>query len=267
MSDPRSVLESESRRFIQADGAFERLAYRRDRKRRNQRIQAGMLGLTIAIAGAWLGVNAIRSTPYVPAKEPTLTPTPTPPSVVWSPVREGVALAVHHGSTWWDPHDTAVAWVDVEHVRYDEVSTQPSWSIELAARPPLAANLEPGQLIAYGLVLDTTGDGVADYVIGIDNDAPKQGDFHVWVTDLATGETDEQIGGPYGFPIEFFHPDERGPGDGPSTRTMVFSFFRSTAPSDLIPARVRWYAWASAARGGEVVAMDYAPDAGWMTRH
>jgi hypothetical protein len=52
----------------------------------------------------------------------------------------------------------------------------------------------PGLLIAYGLVLDTTGDGVADYVVGIDNDAPDREDFRVWVSDLATGETDERIG-------------------------------------------------------------------------
>jgi hypothetical protein len=263
MSDPRSILERESARFIQADGAFERLAHRRDRKRRDQRIRAGVLGLAIAIAGAWLGVNAIRSTPHIPAKEPTPTPTPTP---VWSPVREGGDLGVYRGTARMDPHDTAVGWVDVVHVRYDEGSTQPSWSIELAARPPLAANLEPGHLIAYGLVLDTTSDGVADYVIGIDNDAPKRGDFHVWVTDLATGETDEQIGPPYGVPIEFFHPDEREPGDGPRPRTMEFTFLGGSAPADLDPDTVRFYAWASEARDGEVIASDYAPDAGWMTR-
>ena len=76
MSDPRSLLERESRRFIQPDGAFERLERRRDRKRRNQRIQAGVLGLAIAIAVGWLGVNAIRSTAPTPADPPTPTPTP-----------------------------------------------------------------------------------------------------------------------------------------------------------------------------------------------
>ena len=74
MSDPRSLLERESRRFIQQQGAFERLAERRDRKRRNQRIRAGVLGLAIAFAVGWLGINAIRSTPPVPADDPTPTP-------------------------------------------------------------------------------------------------------------------------------------------------------------------------------------------------
>lgn len=77
MSDPRSLLERERRRFIQADGAFERLQRRRDSKRRNQRIRAGVLGLAIAIAVGWLAVNAIRSTPQVPTapSEPTTSPT------------------------------------------------------------------------------------------------------------------------------------------------------------------------------------------------
>ena len=265
MSDPRSTLERESQRFVQADGAFERLVQRRDRKRRDQRIRAGVLGLAIAIAGGWLGVNAIRSTPRVPGDDPPPTPTP---SSVWSPVREGGEWAVHRGRTWDDPHDTAVGWVDVERVNFSSSRRtggdfQAGWGIQLAAKPPLAADLEPGQLIAYGLVLDTTGDGVADYVVGIDNDAPEQGDFHVWLTDLETGETDEQIGPPYGSPLDFVHPDESDSGLG---RGVGLFFLPRSAPADLNPATVRWYAWASAARGGEVVASDYAPDAGWMTR-
>lgn len=254
MSDPRSVLEGESRRFIQADGAFERLLRRRDRKRRNQRIQAGMLGLAIAISGTWLGVNVIRSTPRVPAVDPTPAPG------VWSPVHERGPILVHGGSTRDELHDTRVGWVDITRVGTNDINAG-GWTIELAARPPNAEDRQPGLLIAYGLVLDTTGDGVADYVVGIDNDAPGRGTFHVWVTYLATGETDEQIGPPYGFPIEFSHPDERGSGP-----FMHFTFLPGSAPADLGPTPVRWYAWASAAKSGEVFASDYAPDAGWITR-
>src|SRR5688572_19858029 len=134
MSDPRSVLEHESRRFIQADGAFERVLGRRDRKRRNQRVGAGVLGLGSAVAGGWLGISAIRSTPAVPGGDPT----PTPMSV-WSPVREGGAMAVHRGNTWYDPHDTAVGWVDVERVRSSANPDEHRWSIDLAAEPPPAA--------------------------------------------------------------------------------------------------------------------------------
>jgi hypothetical protein len=265
MSDPRSVLEGESRRFVQTDGAFERLLRRRDRKRRNQRIQAGVLGLTIAIAGSWLGVSALRSTPRVPAIDPTptVTPTPTPTWTptprVWSPVHERGAVLVHRRSHW-DGSDARVGWVDIRFVDTNNVNDG-TWAIDLEAKPPRAEDRQPGLLIAYGLVLETTGDGVADYEVGIDNDAPEQGTFHIWVTDLATGETDEQVGPPYGFPIEFGHPDEMDAG-----RTMVFTFLPGQAPADFNMGTVRFYAWASATNGDEVLASDYAPDTGWMTR-
>jgi hypothetical protein len=120
-------------------------------------------------------------------------------------------------------------------------------------------------LIAYGLVLETTGDGVADYLVGLDNDTPEPGHFHVWVTDLATGETDEQIGPPYGYPIEFFHPDEEQPGDFPpgAPATVIFTFLGDSL--GLNPSTVQFYTWTSAIRDGEVVAWDYAPDTGWIT--
>ena len=196
-------------------------------------------------------------------------PTTTSVLPVWSgPVRDGSALV--HGmaadegglSTLQDPLDAAVGWADVERVAFSP-EDQAHWYIELAAKPPLAADRESGLLIASGLVLETTGDEVADYLVGIDNDAPEPGDFHVWVTDLATGETDEQIGPPYGLPVEFVHPDEQQPGDPPGPPTVLFTFLGPSTPADLDPETVRFYAWTSATRDGEVVAWDYAPDTGW----
>ena len=124
--------------------------------------------------------------------------------------------------------------MDVERVTVQPVD-QVSWTLELAAGPPAATDREPGLLIAYGLVLDTTGDGVADYVVGIDNDTPVQGDFHVWLTDLATGGTHERFGPPYGFPIETWYPDV------PGSTTMLFTFLLGTAPRSLDPETVRFY--------------------------
>jgi hypothetical protein len=168
-------------------------------------------------------------------------------------------------SSWEDPFDTPVDWIDVQSVSFLSEG-QPHWSIALAAKPPLAVDLEPGVLIAYGLVLDTGGDGIADYVVGIDNDAPQPGDFHVWVTDLASGETDEQIGPPYGFPVEFSHPDEAQPGDYPpgSPATMVFTFLGDLAPAGLSLGTTQFYIWTSTTTDGEVVAWDYAPDQSWL---
>ena len=103
------------------------------------------------------------------------------------------------------------------------------------------------------MVLETNGDGVADYVVGIDNDAPRRGDFRVWVTELATGDTDERLEGPYGFPVEFRHPDEQRTGDPPVTPQMVFSFLPGSSPPGVARGAARFYAWASVTEGDEVV--------------
>ena len=80
------------------------------------------------------------------------------------------------------------------HVDPDVVHKPGHWTFALAAPPPEAETLDATQtLISYGLVFETTGDGRADYVVGISNDAPVRGDFRVWVTDLASGETREQV--------------------------------------------------------------------------
>ncbi len=70
MSDPRSLLERESRRFIQPDGAFERLVRRRDRKRRNQRIGAGALAIILALVSFVALTRAFRTAERL-ADEPT----------------------------------------------------------------------------------------------------------------------------------------------------------------------------------------------------
>jgi dipeptidyl aminopeptidase/acylaminoacyl peptidase len=73
MSDSKERLQRARSQFPPPEGVMESLRRRRDRKHRNQRIRAGVLGLAIAIAVGWLGVNAIRSTPPVPADDPTPT--------------------------------------------------------------------------------------------------------------------------------------------------------------------------------------------------
>src|SRR5262245_20882521 len=70
--------------------------HRREQKRRNQRIRAGVLGLPIAIAVGWLGVNAIRPRPSVPADDPMPAPTdsvlPRDSEVLRYPIGELVAV-------------------------------------------------------------------------------------------------------------------------------------------------------------------------------
>lgn len=71
MTDTKQLLERASRAFDPPTDVMPALVVRRDRRRRNERLQAGALGLVIAIGLGWLGVIAIRSTP-LPADTPDL---------------------------------------------------------------------------------------------------------------------------------------------------------------------------------------------------
>ena len=73
MSEYTKLFERAAARYEPPDLRMEDLLKRQDRKRRNQRIRAGVLGIAIAIAVGWLGFNAIRSTPSVPADDSTPT--------------------------------------------------------------------------------------------------------------------------------------------------------------------------------------------------
>jgi hypothetical protein len=171
-----------------------------------------------------------------------------------------------------DPTDASEEGVDIVGID-DFYTDQPQWSFSLAGFPPAAASLHPAEtVIEYGLVFETTGDGVADYVVGINNEAPKAGDFRVWVTRLATGVREQQVGAPYGYPVEFSHPDERAADPEHASPTMTFTFLSGSAPwawyggqGDLPGEDVRFYVWASVTSGSDVIAWDYAPDYGWLT--
>jgi hypothetical protein len=101
MSDPRSLLERESRRFIQQDGAFERLVRRRDRKRRNQRIAAGVVGIAVFVAAVWIVTSGLfdqSQTPAVPGGSDT-GPMEIGPSVAPNPDAEGLRGLPPEGAT------------------------------------------------------------------------------------------------------------------------------------------------------------------------
>jgi hypothetical protein len=178
------------------------------------------------------------------------------------------------GWAWADGRDAAVPWVDIGAVRW-QLEGQVHWWIDLAGWPPPAEELDPDEtIIEYGVVLDANGDRVADYEFGINNDAPEAGDFRVWVTDLATGDTDERVGPPYGYPVEFSHPDEHDRSETlnghPLPPSMVFTFLpgsRPSGPPEEVGPTSEWqfYVWATVTEGGEVEAWDYTPDYGWLT--
>jgi Tol biopolymer transport system component len=74
------TLERIARRIPIPEPAYERMMRRRDRKRRNQRIAAGVVGITVFVAAIWIvtSVGSVdRTQPAVPGGAET-GPTPTP---------------------------------------------------------------------------------------------------------------------------------------------------------------------------------------------
>jgi hypothetical protein len=182
--------------------------------------------------------------------------------VEWTgPLRPDAQAVPSSARPGHDGRDAAVAWVDVVAAR--SVGFR-RWELELAGNPPLASTLDPTQqVIEYGVVVDAGGDGIADCLIGINNDAPRRGGYRVWVTNLTTGATVEQVGAPYGYPIDFHLPDERDVPPFPP-RELAFFFLTGSGPCVLGAGDQRFYAWASLTESGQVTAWDYAPDAGWL---
>ena len=54
MNETRDLLERVGERFTFPDDMFERLERRRERKRRNQRIAAGVVGIAVFVAAVWI---------------------------------------------------------------------------------------------------------------------------------------------------------------------------------------------------------------------
>jgi Tol biopolymer transport system component len=78
MNDYRNVLERDLARVGPAPFDFDDVARRRDRKRRNQRIAAGVVGIAVFVAAVWI-VTSVGSfhntrTPAVPGASPSPTP-------------------------------------------------------------------------------------------------------------------------------------------------------------------------------------------------
>jgi hypothetical protein len=96
MSEIRTLLERKQTELHAPAGSFERLLRRRDRKRRNQRIAAGVVGIAVFVAALWIvtsGLSLDRSERSVaPAGEVT-GPAETGPAetgpVVTGPARSG----------------------------------------------------------------------------------------------------------------------------------------------------------------------------------
>ncbi len=117
--------------------------------------------------------------------------------------------------------------------------------------------------IAYGVVFDNDGDGRPDMRFGIDN--MPEDSLRAWATDLDAGTT--TVVGPRVYPDhgplwEVDYPFTK-PGADPDPlvngrRAYVFLHPDLTTPDG------RFYVWSAVIRDGQIVAMDFMPDVGWL---
>lgn len=235
----------------------------------------------VAIATAAMGLAIVGIT----------TPRPVPESLLWTPERYAQdwpaalrseplgggpeILLVHGDNAHWDAEEGAwegleyvdivgdagsgtSPWIDIREARLSGAGIA-SYSIELAGGVPLPSTDPTSRWIAYGIVVDVDGDGIADERVGIDN--MPDGNHRAWSTDLRTGRTKWKAGPGYGLVYD----------DGAALGGLgLDTWFPSvTEETENVILRYsggsgRFYAWASVIEEGRVVATDYAPDVGWL---
>src|SRR3990170_2001438 len=98
MNEHRDLFENVGERFAFPDQAFERLARRRDRKRRNQRIAAGAVGMGVFLAAVWI---VTTGGPFDRTQTPGASgpPVATGPTVAPRPAGVGFIGLPPEGST------------------------------------------------------------------------------------------------------------------------------------------------------------------------
>lgn len=165
-------------------------------------------------------------------------------------------------------------WLDIEEIRLSGPTPSNTrhgtiWSVDvdLAANLPLPVADPRERWIAYGLVLDTNGDGVPDVRVGMDNMPASLEEGHrAWRTELGSGRTLSSTGAPYGL-VGDRYVDTYFPGEAPSVLrgpTGDVAEFNVGLRPGQGETTFRFYVWASLIEDGRVVATDYAPDVGWL---
>jgi Tol biopolymer transport system component len=193
MSDLKSVLERGLRGFEPSDDAFERTLRRRDRKRRNQRIAAGVVGIAVFVAAVWI-VTSVSSldrseTPVVPGGDvtgPAVTgPAETAPEPAYlidlNTGEETQLLKSIVGCCYASsPDGTRVAYISL-----DDAGRQQLFIARLDGSD--VRQVTHDQRWAGGAPLDWSPDGAAiAYTSGWDEEV-----INIFVLDLATGETSQ----------------------------------------------------------------------------
>jgi Tol biopolymer transport system component len=187
MIDERERYERAFRQFQMPEPAWDRLVGRRDRKRRNQRIAAGVVGIAVFVAAVWIVTTGGS---FNRTQQPAIQPTPTPESLTAPGTGYLIDLntgemsqlpkSIAGGGYAVSPDGTMVAYTsgddagtlqvfiasldgtDVQQLTHDQRGAwAPDWSPDGAA-------------IAY-----VSGDGDVNNI------------SNVFVLDLATGETSQ----------------------------------------------------------------------------
>jgi Tol biopolymer transport system component len=195
MIDERERYERAFQQFQMPEPAWDRLVGRRDRKRRNQRIAAGVVGIAVFVAAVWAvtsGLSLGRSEKsVVPAGtgpvQTAVQPTPTPPAVTGP--EPAYLIDLNTGEKTQLPKSIAgccyVASPDGTMVAYVSLDDA-GMSQFFIARVDGMDVQQVTQRGAWG-PFDWSPDGAAiAYPSGWDEDV-----INIFVLDLATGETSQ----------------------------------------------------------------------------
>ena len=190
MSEYRTLLERKQTELHVPAGSFERLVQRRDRKRRNQRIAAGVVGIAVFVAAVWIvrDVTSLDSTrTVVPGGSGTTGPAETGPAVTAPETaylidlntgeKTSLPKSIAGGGYAVSPDGTMVAYVSL-----DDAGTSQVFIARLDGT-------DVQQVTQHGAFapIDWSPDGAAiAYTSGWEEDF-----FNIFVLDLATGETSQ----------------------------------------------------------------------------
>ena len=194
MNQLKELLDREAHRVVADPDALESTFRRRDRKRRNQRIAAGIVGIAVFVAAVWIvtsGLSLDRSETPVPAVSGTTGHTETRPAETGpAETRPAETGPAETGSPFPQPESTGISvtapWFDrnVNHMCGDE----PGWGcddnytldLDSGAMAPLPESIRRGAWytvspdsseIAY---IDRAEDGRQVFVAQLDGTQIRQ---------------------------------------------------------------------------------------------